>query len=487
MTISSFAAAKKRRTPPPTLFAGSVRADDTIVMSSASPSLQAALAAAADENIFDTLVPVRESRRKLMLVAENNVTPMPANDSVSESGERSALHSMVVPAALSNESGPQPEASVSPTPSPVEPAAPQQGVVSQKVGGAFVKAYRVVGFVILAAILGGLAIYIGTHLFFMANRSWAAPSILTPADPKVLGFASRFVEESARRDALLVQRADVETRRREAARMVAIEKTFQQAYNVAMQADLADRKAELGRARGMLGAYATARKSVASASDAFKSSSEDRLKQEFAAGVIDKDHMLNGNLQLAQIADARLSLDARSVEMQGRVATLSRMVDALDTTANHNGIASSYETLKIRAEYDRSVAAAARAQDELEATTKSVARLDETIRAEEGILETMKRSAYHGITSQSGKAVFAFVPYDNASSVKEGAPVYACRAGVVWCRKVGQLGKAAEGEVVQKHPLLHQDLRGMFVRMEIADSSAAESSVLHLGRAPLFL
>lgn len=460
-------------------------------MSSASPHLQAALAAAADENIFDTLVPVRESRRKLMLVAENNVTPMPANDSVSESGERSVLHSMVVPAALPNESGPQPkpkaEADASSFSTPSVETAPQQGVVSQKVGGAFVKAYRVVGFVILAAILGGLAIYIGTHLFFMANRSWAAPSILTPADPKVLGFASRFVEESARRDALLVQRADVETRRREAARMVAIEKTFQQAYTVAMQADLADRKAELGRARGMLGAYATARKSVASASDAFKSSSEDRLKQEFAAGVIDKDHMLNGNLQLAQIADARLSLDARSVEMQGRVATLSRMVDALDTAANHNGIASSYETLKIRAEYDRSVAAAARAQDELEATTKSVARLDETIRAEEGILETMKRSAYHGITSQSGKAVFAFVPYDNASSVKEGTPVYACRAGVVWCRKVGQLGKAAEGEVVQKHPLLHQDLRGMFVRMEITDSSAAENSVLHLGRAPLFI
>jgi hypothetical protein len=99
----------------------------------------------------------------------------------------------------------------------------------------------------------------------------------------------------------------------------------------------------------------------------------------------------------------------------------------------------------------------------------------------------MKRSAYHGITSQSGKAVFAFVPYDNASTVKEGAPVYACRAGIVWCRKVGQLQKAAEGEVVQKHPLLHQDLRGMFVRMEITDPSAAENAVLHLGRAPLFI
>lgn len=476
MTISSFATAKKRRTPPPTLFAGSVRADDTIVMSSAS---LAKTFAPHDEQIFDTLVPVRESRRKLMLVEnDGDNTPVPANDSVCESGERSVLRP--INDAL------QPPLDPRPTLHPNDSGAAAQAV-SQRVGGAFVKAYRVAGFVILAAILGGLAIYIGTHLFFMANRSWAAPSILTPADPKVLGFASRFVEESARRDALLVQRADVETRRREAARMVAIERTFQQAYNVAMQADLADRKAELARARGMLGAYATARKSVATASEAFKSSSEDRLKQEFAAGVIDKDHMLNGNLQLAQIADARLSLDARSVEMQGRVAALARMVDSLELASTHNGTASSYETLKIRAEYDRSVAAAARAQDELDATTRSVARLDETIRAEEGILETMKRSAYHGITGQTGKAVFAFVPYDNASSVKEGAPVYACRVGIVWCRRVGKLGKAAEGEVVQKHPLLHQDLRGMFVRMEITDSAAAENSVLHLGRAPLLI
>lgn len=97
----------------------------------------------------------------------------------------------------------------------------------------------------------------------------------------------------------------------------------------------------------------------------------------------------------------------------------------------------------------------------------------------------MKRSAYHGITA--GRAVFAFVPYDNTGAAIEEAPVYACRAGIVWCRKVGRLGKAAEGEVVEKHPLLHQDLRGSFVRLQIDDVSAAENAVLHVGRRPLFL
>jgi len=353
---------------------------------------------------------------------------------------------------------------------------------SQRIGGAFVKLYRVFGFAILTVILGGLLTYVGTHVFFLVNRSWVAPSILTPADPRVLGFASRFVEESARRDALLVQRADVETRRREAERTVAIEKAFQSAYTTAMRADLADRKSELARARGVLGSYGQARRSIASAGDAFSASSEQRLKKELEAGVIDKDRMLGGNLQLAQIADARLTLDARSVEAQGRVAALSRMVDSLDA-AIAGGAVSSYEILKIRAEYDRSVAAAAKAADELAATTKSLAMLDDTIKAEERILETMTHSAYHGITKRT---VFAFVPYDNASATKEGAPIYACRVGIVGCRQVGKLGKVADGEVVQKHPLLHQDVRGVFVRMEIDDAASAESAVLHVGRKPLF-
>lgn len=477
------------RRAPATLIAGSIRSDETLVMS--APRVPPA--DAPDETLVMARAPIfdapergRRSRPSLVRVgAAHSSAPAapthpapPTPESAADSGQRT-----VVPACDSDRS-----LSAVERPSASAPAQTDEGTkpAAQRVGGAFVKAYRVAGFVILAAILGGLATYIGTHLFFLFNRSWVAPSILTPADPRVLGFASRFVEESARKDALLVQRAEVESRRREAERMLAIERTFQGAYDLAMQADLADRKAELARARGMLGAYSVARKSIASASEAFRSSSELRLKEELEAGVIDKDRMLSGNLQLAQIADARLSLDARNAEMHGRVAALTRMVDSLAVAADHGRAVSSYDVLKIRADYDRSVAAAAKASDELEATTKSLEMLDETIRAEVGIIQTMKRSAYHGVAS-SGRAVFAFVPYENSGSARAGAPVYACRVGVLWCREIGRLSEAAEGEVTQKHPLLHQDLRGVFVRLEVDDIVAAESAVLHVGRRPLFL
>jgi len=364
-------------------------------------------------------------------------------------------------------------------------AIPGLAPLPQRVGAFFVKSYRLAGFFVLIAILVGLSTYVGSHLFFLANRGWVAPSVLTAADPRVLGFAARFVEESSRHDALLVQRAALELRRRDAERSVEIESAFQAAYVASMRADLADRTADLSRARGMLHASSAARRSISTAGEAFRGSSEGRLKKELDAGIIDKDRMLNGNLQLAQLAGTRLSLETTSLELQGRVAALTRAVSSLDAAASGGKGVSSYEILRIRAEYDRSVAAGAKAADEVAAATKSVAMLDTTIRAEEAILETMRRSPYHELPG--GRGVLAFVPYENAGAATEGAPVYACRVGIVWCRKVGSLARPAEGEVVQKHPLLHQDLRGIFVRMNVDEWAAAESAVLHVGRRPLFL
>lgn len=81
----------------------------------------------------------------------------------------------------------------------------------------------------------------------------------------------------------------------------------------------------------------------------------------------------------------------------------------------------------------------------------------------------------------------AFVPYDNVCSAKPGANVYACRANFVICRKVGHVVDVVGGEVTSKHPTQSIEVRGVLVEMDLVDFQAAESAVLHLGRAPLFL
>jgi hypothetical protein len=254
--------------------------------------------------------------------------------------------------------------------------------------------------VALAFAVAVLAAYACPHLFFLFNRTWVAPTILTPADTRVIGFASRYVEASARRDALLLQRADVEVRIREAERRLEVERAFQ------------------------------------------------------AASLAAKDWMTTeGEPPTALVGDRGMTAEP-----------------------------STYDAVKLAADHERSVVAAQKASDEITVATSTLAALDRTLLEQDRILEAMRRSPFYGIAS--GRAVFAFVPYDNAHNASEGAPVYACRLGFVACRKVGSVGRAAEGEVVQKHPWVQKDVRGTLVRVELDDETAAESTILHVGRRP---
>jgi hypothetical protein len=45
-----------------------------------------------------------------------------------------------------------------------------------------VSAYKLIGFAILTAILLGLVSYLGLNLFYFFNRSWVAPTVISPTD-----------------------------------------------------------------------------------------------------------------------------------------------------------------------------------------------------------------------------------------------------------------------------------------------------------------
>jgi hypothetical protein len=258
-----------------------------------------------------------------------------------------------------------------------------------------------IGVAIALAVVGIVA-YAAPYLFFLFNRTWIAPTILTPADTRVIGFASRYVEASARREALLLQRADAEMRIREAERRLEVERAFQ------------------------------------------------------AASLASKDWM----------------------------TTEGEPPPALVGEPGATAEASTYDAVKLAADHERSVVAAQKASDEIAIATSTLAALDRTLLEQDRILEAMRRSPFWGITS--GRAVFAFVPYDNARNAGEGAPVYACRLGFASCRKVGVVGRAAEGEVVQKHPWIQKDVRGTLVRLELDDETAAECTILYVGRPSPF-
>ena len=247
----------------------------------------------------------------------------------------------------------------------------------------------------------------------------------------------------------------------------------------------------IARLRGLLGKYASAKRSIQQSNAAFSGMQRSELGAQYRAHVIDSDQMVTGNYELGQIAGANLSLDERNVEIDTRAAELQREVASLMGASQSTAGAKttrrqlSYGILHIKRDFDTSVLAAAKAHDDAEALSKGIETLEGIIAQHDKFLDTIKNSPYEMAADRS--LTMAFVPYDNKGTVTTGQPIYGCKFGFVWCKKVGSVAAAIEGEVLGKHPLHNKEIRGVMVKLQLDDVSWIEKPVLHVGRKPLLL
>jgi hypothetical protein len=170
------------------------------------------------------------------------------------------------------------------------------------------------------------------------------------------------------------------------------------------------------------------------------------------------------------------------------MAELSREVASLENAGAGAMSADrevSYEILKMTRDFDLSALALGRAVDDREASDKALLVVKQTVADYEALLADLESAPL--MMAARGDIAVAIVPYDNSNAAKPGAPIYACRIGLIGCSKVGRVGATLPGEVVGKHPLFNKDLRGRMIRLELEDNRAIEKLVLHLGRAPLFI
>ena len=370
-------------------------------------------------------------------------------------------------------------------PSPMAPKKPRAMALNKLV----VSAYKLAGFAILTVILVGLGSYLAVNIFYFASSSWIVPTVLSPTDDNVLRLDALASQESAAKGAIVTKKLELESQLKDANRIVQVELAFQDGFRSAMSTDLADRKKELGRLQGLLGAYAAAKRSIEQSNQAYSDMSRSELGQQYDAHFIDKDQMLTGNYQLAQIAGANLSLEEHGVDVDVRVSQLQRAVDSLKNVTSSTGAGPqaqlSYDILHIKREYDQSVLASQKAEDDADALKKSIETLDGIIAEDDRLLDTIHHSPYEMAADKN--LTIAFVPYDNRQNATVGTPVYACAASFVWCKKVGQVAEVIDGEVLGKHPLQNKDLRGVMVRLSLDDTTAIEKPVLHVGHKPLLI
>ncbi|WP_223633054.1 hypothetical protein [Corallococcus sp. EGB] len=362
--------------------------------------------------------------------------------------------------------------------------------VANRLNTVAVSAYKLMGTVLLALILLGLMSFLAVQGFFLTSNSWATPTILSPTDPNILALNAQAAQQESERDALVARRREAADRLQEAERTVATEQSFQQRFAVALKGEKASRDRLTKRLSALRQEYLRAGEEIAESNRAYSGLARTRTKALYSARLMEREDVLTTNHHLAQMAQNNLSLAQEAVDLDMRLDTLRREREGL--TAAENGLGRdetatglTTDTLLLEREYTQSVLALARAQAQRKSLEEDVRALDDRIRRFDHLLQVVHGSPYLKALEQN--LTVAFVPYENMPNAREGTPLYTCAFKIFWCRAVGVVGPALEGEVSQQHPIRQYHLRGVMVELQLRDAPSAREPLLHLGRPPLML
>lgn len=356
-----------------------------------------------------------------------------------------------------------------------------------------VSAYKVLGFGILTLLLVGLLSFIGLNAFFFLNRSWVAPTILSPTDERVLALSAQLAQQTTARDRLVAERAELDSRMELARRAVASQKAFQADFRQAIASDLAARRDELQRLERRRADFAGAKHDITRSNSSYAAVARRQLEQTRRAHIIDDEGYVAAGHQLAQVAQNTLSLEESEAQLRLRSAELRRDLTSLESilaavAAGREVTAGrelSYVALQMKDAYSQSTTALALAHGEETVAAAALAANTSAVERFDRILRTIQDSPY--LKAADGRITLAFVPYDNVSAARPDAPLQACSLSVVLCRKVGRVVSVVDGEVAVRHPLRSEVERGLMVRVELDDPRWAKQRILFAGRAPLFI
>jgi hypothetical protein len=333
--------------------------------------------------------------------------------------------------------------------------------------------YRFAGFSILTLIVTLLLAYISSTVFYFFSHTWATPVAISPSDAKVVAMNTELSARQNERDALATQLKQAELD-------VAMHQRYQLAFVKTVRTDLAHRQYALGQLTALRGTAESASKNVTGTINGYASEQQKFLQKELDAGLIKQDDMTGGNFQQAEIQAQTIGLAEQQAEIDQRTTDLARETASLDAILDDKkqDQALSYDVLQIKQQYNQSKLALAQAMAVRDQVKAQMAR-------EDALIATLKTSVY--IKAIADKAMIAYVPYDNMDNVKAGAPLYRCKAGMLWCHRVGQVAEVLPGEVTFQHPHRDKQMRGQAVELQLASDEldAVQDDQLFVGSKPM--
>ncbi len=356
----------------------------------------------------------------------------------------------------------------------------------------FVNSYKLMGFVVLSAILLGIVSYLTLSLFYLFDREWIAPIILSPSSERVIQMNSQLVQQKYNRDKLKVERITLEMQLNLIERTIAVNSEFQNRFKSAVTSDLQAKQKELRGLQSLYAEYRATKKQVVEANKAFERLNETDLQKDLAAGLIEEEVYVRNKYALSQNISQQISYEQKQLEFESRTIELGRRIEALKALDEKlgrqtpaNGDSSSYEVLLMEQEYQRSLLEMEELTAQKIPIEKQIALLDSSLTEYDKILGTITLSPYYKAMNE--KISIAFVPYSNLQNVKAGAPIYGCSLELIWCREVGSVRQVLDGEVSARHPMFSSDLRGVMVEIELKDMAWAEEKALHVDSRPLLI
>jgi hypothetical protein len=372
---------------------------------------------------------------------------------------------------------------------PAHAPSPQRRPLALVWSKLIVSAYRTVGFVVLTTILVGLLSFLFTRVFYLFNRSWISPTLLSATDERMVRLNSEIVHQSMQRDRLLVERSSLEVGLRDAQRRAEMGASIRASLSHTALNEAKARWGERQRLHELSGTLDAVRNQVAEANRQFSDVSRKTLDEQFQAGLTTRDRYVTGGLQLGQLAQANLALAEKASDLAARREQMKREADALlsatlgsDPGATHLNV----DALRLRQDFVHAALDVAKAQDEIKAYTEALATMDRSIARYGDLLKVLSEDPL--LKALNGSITMAFVPYDNLAQAHQGAPVFACRLDMLWCHKVGQVNQILPGEVSQHSPVESKNERGLMLEMKLQDAGHAEQNqVLFLNHAPFWL
>ena len=348
----------------------------------------------------------------------------------------------------------------------------------KKIQNYYLYSYRLVGFVFLTGLILSILWYGFSMLFFIGNRTWSVPMILSPNQEKVMAHLEHvivFEHEVAKNKAELRAAEQVLHHKKtllknhqqllERVNQSMLYQSLQYSKESIKFKNLSEERANNIRQLRELNAGI--------------SNEEKAIEQELKLGLITKQEALLAHVAWNKLASNLLDSKTHMHDLEQRAKDYADAAKTLNGSGNH--LTSMNKVIK-KVELEGQLA---ELNSDIFSLQISTQQLKKNIDKKKHVLQFMKNSPY--ILATKKETTVAFVPYVNLHTVTIGAPVFSCYLDMIFCYKSGYISGVYNAEEYSKHPIFKSDVKGQFIAIHFNSATDGQKKLLFINSKPLFI